>query len=274
MAKVNSYDRAQVSGKMNKKSKEVHRVRNGREHVYTIENPNMQPPSKAQKSYRALFGKITSTVNAIMSDPAQTAEWRQRMLNYHSTLDRVTNPTLKHYKTLRQFVFAVIREQLENKPAVRRRKANLPYVLPRGIRLHIAPFSDLSAADTYEILKARFNVFVCEQNIRYLDEDNIDYRATHIALRRRGKVIAYARLYQLAHSHTWQIGRLLTIDRNNGFGRFVMERAIEEAKRQGAAVIRIHAQVQTVAFYEKLGFKTVGKIFTEADIPHVCMGLS
>lgn len=271
MAKVHSGVEALVSGKTNKKLKEIHRVIKGKEYVYSIENPNTEPPSKAQKAHRSLFGKINSIVNQIMADPALEAEWNQRMIKYNADILATLNPALKRYQTTREFAYAMIRQQLENQPAAKRRKAKLPYQLPRGIKLQIKPFSDLSASEIYEILKARFEVFVREQNIRYLDEDNIDYVATHLSLRKKGRVIAYARLYQTADKNTLQIGRLLTMERHKGFGRFLMEQAIQEAKRQGATTIRIHAQIQTVAFYEQLGFQTCGDIFQEADIPHICM---
>lgn len=271
MARVSNIDGSMRSGKMSKKSKEVHRVRNGKEHVYYMDIDPNNPPSKAQKVQRSVFGKTNSIVNAIIADPQQEKEWRERMNEFNRQSKPYIDPTQIRYKTLRSFLYAFFSGKINNTPATKRRKAKLPYSLPKDIKLQIKEFAELSAAELYEILKARFNVFVCEQNIQYLDEDNIDYIAYHLSLRKNGRVIAYTRLFPTMEKEIWQIGRLLSIDRNKGFGKYLVMQAIEKAKTLGANTLRLHAQIHTVPFYEKLGFKTVGDIFSEADIPHVCM---
>jgi predicted GNAT family N-acyltransferase len=44
----------------------------------------------------------------------------------------------------------------------------------------IKEFGELTAAELYEIMKARFKVFVMEQRCWYLDFDDIDYACVHI----------------------------------------------------------------------------------------------
>lgn len=271
MAKINHIDGRKVRGKMNKKSKEVHRVRNGREHVYTIENEYEGKPSASQKLQRSIFGKTNAIVNGIMADPIQVQEWQARMDEYNRTRDLSLRPMPKRYTTVRSFVFAVISEQIKHKPAAKRRKANLPFSLPRDIKLQIKPFSELSAAEIYEILKARFDVFVCQQHIIYLDEDNIDYLATHFSLRKNGLVIAYARLFPDAEKQVLRIGRMLTLERGKGFAKYLMAQIEEFARKQGVHTLRLHAQTQAAGFYEHLGFTTKGDIFIEAEIPHILM---
>ena len=46
----------------------------------------------------------------------------------------------------------------------------------------IKKFNELSAAEIYEILKARSEIFVIEQNINYQDMDDIDYDSLHCFL--------------------------------------------------------------------------------------------
>ena len=271
MAILRNVDGSLRSGKMSKKSKEIHRVRDGREQVYVIENAHEGPASKAQKVHRSLFGKTNAVVNRIMNDPQQVSEWRERMEEYNRSITPGLPPFPKRFITVRQFVFASVSEQIKLKPSTRRRKADLPIVLPRGVRLQVKAFTDLTTGELYEILKARFTVFVGEQHIHYVDEDNIDYLATHFSLRRRSRVIAYARLYSDAEEGVLRVGRMLTIERNQGFAKYLMEQIIVEAKRQGASRLRLHAQTQAASFYEHLGFQPVGNIFTEAEIPHVCM---
>ena len=271
MAIVDSQDRSQVRGKMNKKSKEIHRIRNGREYVHTVKNEYAGPPSKAQKLQQSIFGKTNAIVNRIMSDPAQVQEWTEKMVEYNKTALDYTKPLQRRYTTVRSFAYAVISEQLMQTPAAKRRKARLPLTLPRGVRFQIKSFSDLSATELYEILKARFAVFVGEQHIHYIDEDNIDYLATHFTIRQKGLVLAYARTFSDAEEGVLRVGRMLTIRRGQGFAKYIMEQIINFARTQGMTAIRLHAQTHSVPFYQNLGFRPVGDIFTEAEIPHLLM---
>lgn len=271
MATVDHLEGSQVRGKMNKQSKEIHRIRNGREFVHTVKNEYAGPPTKAQKLQRSVFGKTNAIVNRIMSDPDQVQEWEAKMKDYHRSLaDKILlNP--KRYNTVRSFVYATISEQLRQTPAAKRRKAHLPLTLPKGVRFQIKHFSELSATELYEILKARFTVFVTEQHIHYIDEDNIDYLATHFTVRQKGLVLAYARTFPDSEKGVLCIGRMLTIPRGRGFAKYIMGQIISFARAQKMTTLRLHAQTQAVSFYQKLGFSTVGDIFIEAEIPHVMM---
>lgn len=279
MAKIDNQDCSLRHGKLNKKDKEVHRVIRGKEYVHTVSNEYDGPASEAQQAHRSNFGKINALVNRIMADPAQVADFEQRMIaaNRHAT----ASGQLKPFATVRQYVYAVIREQVELTPPP-------PTQLPKGINLHIRTFADLSNSDLYEILKARYAVFTQEQGIIYLDEDDIDYISTHIFLTRGPKVIAYARLFREKAETTFLyperrfetnddifcIGRMLTTVRHQGFGTRLMHTLLAEARRQGARTLRLHAQIPAVPFYERFGFQPIGEPFLEADIPHILMELS
>ena len=270
MAIVSNVDGRQIRGKLSKKSKEVHRIRNGREHVYEMA-VSPDDPSKAQKLQRALFGKTNAIVNRIMLDPEQVKEWQERMEEYNRSITPWLPPFPKRYITVRKYVYDIISEQVSNTPVIKKRKAKLPLRLPRGVKIQIKTFQELSSADLYEILKARFNVFVCEQHIIYLDEDNLDFQAVHFSLLRGGLVIAYARLFPDAQPGVMRIGRMLTLERGKGLGKYLIAQMTAYAQSQGAAKLRLHAQTQAVPFYEHLGFRTVGDTFIEADIPHILM---
>ena len=268
MAKTENIDYSLRRGKMNKKDKTVYRMRNGKQQSY-IPSENTNPPSKAQKAHRALFGKINSVVNAIMADPVQTAEWENKRIEHNRTIPFTQKE--QRFETTRSFVFASIRTQLTRSKDTKRKRRAVKLELPKGFKLYIKPFAELSATELYEILKARFAVFYMEQHCYYQDMDNIDYKCIHLALHRRGKVIAYARLFKGRETGQWIAGRTLTIERKQGFGKFIMEQTLLEAQRQGATSLLIHAQLQAVPFYEKLGFTTVGEVFQEADIAHILM---
>ena len=272
MAIVDNFDAKLTRGKTNKKSNEVHRVINGKEYTHTIENPYEGPISEAQKLQRKVFGQTNAIVNGIVNDPKQYKEWQARMEEYNRSVVRPDLPPFpKRYKTVRSFVYHMISEQINQKQATKRHRAKLPLTLPKGVKAYVKLFSELTNAELYELLKARFNVFVCEQHIHYLDEDNIDYTATHFMLRRKNIVIAYARAFKDTEKGVIRIGRMLTLERNQGFAKYLMEKIAAEAVKKGAHTLRLHAQTQVVPFYEHLGFHTVGNIFTEAEIPHILM---
>ena len=287
MAKNVNADYTQRRGKLNKKDNVIHRIRDGKEQVYSIVDEYDGPASEAQKAHRSNFGKINSIVNRIMADPEQVADFEQRMNaeNKKFTAEGLPKP----FSTVRKYVFAVIRDQIELTPPP-------PTQLPKGINLHIRSFADLSTGELYEILKARYAVFTQEQGIIYLDEDDVDYISTHIFLTHGSKVIAYARLFRektetafdpdkfkfASNDSIFCIGRMLTTVRHQGFGTRLMHSVIAEACRQAKRtndqspmtnppVLRLHAQTHAVPFYERFGFHTVGDIFEEANIPHIIM---
>lgn len=279
MAKIENADYTKKHGKLNKKDEIIYRVRNGKEHAYTVKDEYDGPGSEAQQAHRSNFGKINALVNRIMADPAQVADFEKRMIaaNKQFSVQGLPRP----YESVRQYVYAVIREQTELTPPP-------PTQMPKGINLHIRNFVDLSTSELYEILKARYAVFTQEQGIIYLDEDDIDYISTHIFLTRGPQVIAYARLFRDKVETTFNrpeyrfdsndaifcIGRMLTTVRHQGFGSRLMHTLLAEARRQGARTLRLHAQIPAVPFYERFGFLPVGDIFEEANIPHILMQMS
>ena len=279
MAKIDNQDSSLRHGKMNKQDKEIHRVIHGREYVHTVKNEFDGPASEAQNAHRSNFGKINALVNRIMADPAQVAEFEQRMNaeNKKFTAKGFNKP----FHTVRKYVYSVIRDQIELTPPPQTQ-------LPKGINLHIRTFADLSTSELYEILKVRYAVFTQEQGIIYLDEDDIDYLSTHVFLTRGPIVVAYARLFRAktetvlnkekprleSNDAIFFIGRMLTTVRHQGFGTRLMPTILAEARRQGAKTLRLHAQTHAVPFYERFGFQPVGEPFLEADIPHILMELS
>ena len=268
MAKVSNQDYSVRRGKLNKKDPVIYRNSYGKQQIYTSSGSSV-PASAAQKANRSNFGKTTAIVNAIVNDPKQAAEWEQRRIDYnHSVANNMYAP---RYRTLRKFVHSVISEQIAQNEAAKSRRKPIQKALPRGIKLHIKPFAELTTTELYELIKARFNVFYLEQKIAYPDLDDVDYLAIHFALHRKGHVIAYARMFPSTEPGTWLVGRLLTTERGQGFGKFIMARVEQEACKQGAVALMLHAQMQVVPFYESLGFTTVGEPFLEAGIYHIGM---
>lgn len=149
-------------------------------------------------------------------------------------------------------------------------------------------FAELTTGELYEILKARFAVFVVEQRCFYLDMDDIDPLSIHVFLREGQRVVAYARLFPEREAQAllppetppmaddaddcvWHVGRMLTTRRGEGLGRRIMEEVVRTAWAQGATLLRMEAQSHAVGFYERLGFQVCSPEFEEAGIPHVRM---
>ncbi len=134
-------------------------------------------------------------------------------------------------------------------------------------------FSQLTPVELYEILKARSVVFQSEQNIKYLDEDDVDYNALHCFFEENGKVTAYLRAFP--ENENIRIGRVLTITRGKGDGQRIMKRGIKAAReRFGLRTVVIDAQKHAEGFYQKLGFITTSDEFLEEGIIHVKMELN
>ena len=136
--------------------------------------------------------------------------------------------------------------------------------------VNIARFDELTTGRLYEIMKARFNVFVAEQRCFYPDLDDIDYRSIHFYIADGPLVIAYARLFADG-PREWHVGRMLTTRRRLGLGRAVMTAVIEEARQQGAQRLTMEAQTHAIGFYERMGFAVTSEVFEEAGMPHVKM---
>lgn len=140
----------------------------------------------------------------------------------------------------------------------------------------IKSFNELTVNELYEICKARYEVFGCEQKIyQENDLDDIDKKAFHLFLQDGDKVAAYARIIpkETAHKEV-SIGRVLVLKdyRRKGFAVELMNRAVDFAKYDlKAEKVVVSAQYYVKELYEKLGFKIVSEIYNEVEIPHVKM---
>ena len=114
-------------------------------------------------------------------------------------------------------------------------------------------------------------VFVEEQQIPESEEwDDEDATSVHVLARLNRDPVGTGRL-----NPAGKIGRIAVIagQRGRGIGLQILLRLLEEARRLGIREPYLHAQVQAVPFYEKLGFEELGGAFDEAGIPHVRMSL-
>jgi ElaA protein len=142
-----------------------------------------------------------------------------------------------------------------------------------------APFEKLTPREVHDLLQARSDVFVVEQNCVFPDVDGRDPACWHLLGRDSSAtgapLVAYCRLVPPGVKYDEpSIGRVLTTaaGRSRGAGRELMREAISrlEALWPGRA-IRIGAQQYLEKFYASFGFARVSEPYEEDGILHIDM---
>ncbi len=141
----------------------------------------------------------------------------------------------------------------------------------KDLRFEITPAE--WSLDHDQLLLVRRVVFVEEQKVpEEIEVDELDPVSFHILAIEStgGKPIGTARLLPDGH-----IGRVAVVKewREQGLGLALMKFLIEKARDESRKELLLHAQTQTIGFYEKLGFVCVGEEFEEAGILHFMMRL-
>lgn len=143
-------------------------------------------------------------------------------------------------------------------------------------------FDELNINEFYEIAKARYEVFACEQEITCENDfDDKDRECIHLFIvdkDSKNEVIAgYCRLLPAGLSYDEaSIGRVLVSReyRNRGLAKEMMIRAIEEIKKEfNTDIITLSAQSYIKNLYKEVGFREVSDEYDEAGIPHIKMKL-
>lgn len=132
-------------------------------------------------------------------------------------------------------------------------------------------FEELTTAELYELLKARAEIFVVEQNCIYQDLDDRDYDSLHVFYEESGKVLAYLRAFPKEEGVV-QMGRVLTIEHGIGLGGKLLRAGMDSIKEKfQPQKIYIEAQSYATGYYEREGFTICSEEFLEDGIPHVQM---
>lgn len=144
----------------------------------------------------------------------------------------------------------------------------------------LAAFDELSAAQLYQMLALRCEIFVVEQDCAYQDPDGLDLhpQTRHLNLWRGGQLLATARLLgpgAQAPGEVW-IGRVAVARqaRGQGLARELMRRAMAAAGEcWPGRPLKLGAQAYVRDFYLSLGFVPLGPEYLEDGIPHQQMEL-
>lgn len=118
----------------------------------------------------------------------------------------------------------------------------------------------------------REKVFIQEQHVpAELEWDGLDTACHHVlALSANGDAIGCGRITPDGH-----IGRVAVLRewRGKHIGTAILEMLVDYARSQSYTRVELNAQVQAVDLYNKFGFESHGKVFMDANIPHIKMTL-
>lgn len=140
----------------------------------------------------------------------------------------------------------------------------------------IKTFNELTIDELYEFVKARFEVFVCEQKIvedqEFDDKDKVSY---HIMLKENDKVVAYCRIVpkEIGYDYT-SIGRVLVLSsyRRKGIAQEMIKVALDFIKNNlNENIVVLSGQLYAKGLYESVGFNVISDVYDEVNIPHVKM---
>jgi predicted GNAT family N-acyltransferase len=122
-----------------------------------------------------------------------------------------------------------------------------------------------------QILDIRKKVFIEEQKVPVeIEIDEYESEATHFISYLKKEPIGCARIRFNKFAKLERIA-ILKEYRGKGFGKKLSEYLIKYCHKKNIIDIRLNSQLYVADFYEKIGFKKVGKIFYEAGIEHVEM---
>lgn len=115
----------------------------------------------------------------------------------------------------------------------------------------------------------RHEVFVVGQGVDpAVEADGLDAEAVHVVVQRAGQVVGTGRLLEVDGEA--RLGRIAVdaAHRGGGLGAVVVAELEAAAAGLGLPMLRLHAQVPVVGFYERLGWTAVGAPDVEAGIEH------
>lgn len=127
-----------------------------------------------------------------------------------------------------------------------------------------------SEEDRSHAFRIREQVFTRELRVpSELEKDGRDANATHFVVFLDGDAIGAARLRSIG-TRELKVERvaILAEFRGSGWGRELLSKVLAIGATQKAQSAVLHAQLHAVGFYQHLGFRKVGPVFSEAGVPH------
>ena len=133
-------------------------------------------------------------------------------------------------------------------------------------------FENLSLQLLYAILSLRQCVFVVEQRSIYTDLDDLDQHALHLCVQQSesNELTGYARLRFDQMAGVAIIERVVIAKhfRRKGLANRLMQACIEKVQAEQVSTIKLSAQIEVIAFYQKWGFVASGDVYDDGGIEH------
>jgi len=122
----------------------------------------------------------------------------------------------------------------------------------------------------------RRQVFIDEQDCSPDEEwDGHDDTSRHVLGWVEGEAVATARWRTVPHDEeiVAKLERFAVLPeyRGHGYGTQLVHAVLDDARRAGFDTFLVHAQSHLEDWYEDLGFRSTGRSFEEAALPHVEM---
>lgn len=136
--------------------------------------------------------------------------------------------------------------------------------------IKIIKFSFLEKKLLQQAFKIRQQVFVKEQNCPPDIEYEFEEESTHFLLKYNNLPICTSRYRETSKGIKLERFAVLKQYRKKGIGHKILQFMIKDL-REYNGLIYMHAQVDVIPFYEKMGFVKTGSIFEEAFIMHYKM---
>lgn len=138
----------------------------------------------------------------------------------------------------------------------------------------IKTFNELHTNELYDIICARVNVFVVEQDCPYEELDYKDQEAIHLLGYQGDELVAYSRLFLASEQREHaSIGRVLVKKefRKTSSGKELMKQAISVLEQHHQSSIQIQAQYYLERFYRSFGFSPISEVYLLDNIDHIDM---
>ena len=116
----------------------------------------------------------------------------------------------------------------------------------------------------------RYEVFVIGQNCPEDIEWEFEEESTHFLVYDNGKAVATARHRETINGYKLERFAVLESERGKSYGNIVLKAILADLSDFNG-LIYMHAQIQVLPFYEKVGFIKEGTLFEEAGIMHYKM---
>ena len=142
------------------------------------------------------------------------------------------------------------------------------------MQISIIQYEQLSKQQLYALLQLRQRVFIQEQQSIYDDIDGNDQQAYHLLLEQDNVLGGYARFRVADDQNKVLVERVVLApeSRGSGAGKDIMVSVLAFCSEQfPQKYIQLSAQIDVLAFYQKLGFEAIGEPYDDGGILHKTM---